>query len=97
LGLTLLTARGSLGATAVHRGAMRDQAGQGVIPEAEAIPAATWVDLNGELRLYKGLRLYGLVRNVGDTVILESYRPDGARPGAPRTLIAGLKLAPETK
>jgi len=97
LGLTLLTARGSLGATAVHRGAMRDQAGQGVIPEAEAIPAATWVDLNGELRLYKGLRLYGLARNVGDTVILESYRPDGARPGAPRTLIAGLKLAPETK
>ena len=84
--------RTELGAGATWRGEMRDVAGQGEIPDEERIPAALVVDLSGELVLTPRVRAYLLARNVADAAVVESLRPFGARPGAPRTVMLGIKV-----
>lgn len=85
-------ARGGLTLAAHHRSALRDEAGQGKVEGPAAVPAATLVDLSGELRLQDDLRVYLAATNLLDAVVLESWRPFGARPAQPRQVMVGVKV-----
>jgi Fe(3+) dicitrate transport protein len=71
---------------------MRDVAGSGEPGVSERVPAATVADVNAEWGV-RGAKVYALMRNAMDTVTVESLRPFGARPGPPRTVIVGVKVA----
>ena len=70
----------------------RPRAGSGAIPVTEQVDGRTLFDLSGEYRLGAGMRLFGSVQNLTDEVYNVAFRPSGARPGAPRTFIAGVKM-----
>ncbi|MES2644282.1 MAG: TonB-dependent receptor [Myxococcota bacterium] len=89
--------RASLGVTSTLRGAMRDVAGQGDIPREELLPTAVVFDIAADVRVTDQVTAYLVARNVTDAVTLESLRPFGARPGAPRTILVGVKVAPRRK
>ncbi len=92
---TLTVQRRSLeaSATATHRGAMLDIAGDATEAPLQ-VPAATIVDLQAAWRPTASVEVYALLRNATDTVTIESLRPFGARPGAPRTALVGVKVRP---
>lgn len=70
----------------------RASAGTGAIPPSELIDSRTLVDLSGEYDLTDRLRLFASAENLGDETYNVALRPAGARPGAPRTVLAGFKL-----
>ena len=70
----------------------RAVAGSGGIAAGELIENRTLVDLSGEYDLTEGLSLFASIENLGDQVYNVALRPAGARPGAPRTVLAGVKL-----
>ena len=90
--LRLDHARGGLTLAASHRAAMRDEAGQGKIEELAKVPAATLVDLSGDLALTPELRAYIAATNLLNQVVVESLRPFGARPAQPLQVMVGVKL-----
>lgn len=73
-------------------GEARAIAGSGPIPAAERIDSRTLVDLSGEYDVSEALSLFASVENLGDEVYNVALRPAGARPGAPRTVLAGVKM-----
>jgi Fe(3+) dicitrate transport protein len=91
--LTVLGSRWSVGLGANARGAMRDVAGQGEIPEQTEIPAALLFDAAAEADLGRGVRLYATGTNLANATVLESWRPFGARPAAPFQAMIGVKGA----
>lgn len=80
-----------LTATANHVSATRGFAGSGAIPAAERIDARTVVDLAGEVDLMPGISAYATVQNLFDDRYNVAFSPAGARPGAPRLALAGLR------
>jgi Fe(3+) dicitrate transport protein len=71
---------------------MREVAGQGAaLPGTLTDPQAV-LDVHLGFRLFDWAQLYLDVRNLGDNRVIVARRPFGARPNAPRTIIAGLKL-----
>ena len=70
----------------------RSVAGSGPIPADERIDSRTLLDLRGEFDVGKALTLFAGVQNLTDEVYNVAFRPAGARPGAPRTILAGVKL-----
>jgi Fe(3+) dicitrate transport protein len=70
----------------------REIAGQGVVDPGEQTDGAVLLGLSGRLRIID--HLWGSLRvtNLFDTGALSSRRPYGARPVAPRTILAGLEL-----
>ncbi len=79
-------------ATANHVGETRSVAGSGAIAAAERIDARTLVDLSGEFALNDSASLFARVQNVTDEVYNVAFSPAGARPGAPRLAMAGVRL-----
>ena len=71
----------------------RSVAGSGAIPAEERIDSRTLLDLRGEFDVGEALTLFAGVQNLTDEVYNVAFRPAGARPGAPRTVLAGVKLA----
>jgi Fe(3+) dicitrate transport protein len=71
---------------------MREQAGQGEVPEGERTDAVLTFDVNAHWSFSRWGQLYFVARNVFDQQSIASRRPYGARPNAPRTLILGFKL-----
>ncbi len=69
---------------------MREVAGQGM--EGPLTDPLLTVDLHLGFRVFDWLRLYADARNVGDSRVIVARRPFGARPNAPRTFIAGIKV-----
>ena len=69
----------------------RSVAGTGPIPEDELIEARTILDLTGELDVTSNVSLFASVQNITDEVYIVSFSPAGARPGLPRTFLAGIK------
>ncbi len=90
VGLELEQAGGYVAATYV--GQMREQSGSGPLDLALATDAQLTVDAGLHYRLLPGLRLYGQVRNVFDSLYISSRRPYGARPNAPRWIQVGAQL-----
>jgi Fe(3+) dicitrate transport protein len=91
LGAGVGTSFWELGASALWRSAMRDQAGQGDIPDLERIDDLLTVSVNGHLKLGRWGEIYGTCDNVLDEQKIVSRRPYGARPNAPRLFTLGYK------
>jgi Fe(3+) dicitrate transport protein len=70
----------------------RAEAGQGDVPAGERIDDRVLVDLAGEFDVTKNAALFATAANVTDEVYNVSFSPAGARPGAPRMIMGGLKL-----
>ena len=71
---------------------MRTVAGRGSIPSGSGTDAHVVLDLTGEYEVHKNVRLFTTAYNITDEEYVAARRPAGARPGAPRTVLAGLKL-----
>ena len=80
------------GVSGRFNGAMRDSAGQGVSGDAfEIVPSYTTLDLSGGYDFGKWGNAYVTVNNLLNTTYTVSFRPFGARPGAPLRAIIGYK------
>lgn len=73
-------------------GEARSVAGIGAIPAGRLIDSRTLLDLSGEVELTPGAALFLQVQNVTDEVYNVAFTPAGARPGAPRMVMGGLRL-----
>lgn len=69
----------------------RSVAGRGPIPESEKIDARVLVDISGELDLFGPLSIFANVTNLLDKTYNVAFSPAGARPGAPRMALAGIR------
>ncbi len=76
-----------------HVEEMRTRAGSGPIPVASGTDAFTVWDASGEVRLRTGGTFFVGVRNLTDATYVVARRPAGARPGLPRTLLAGIRVS----
>jgi Fe(3+) dicitrate transport protein len=81
------------GALAVQASsAMRTVAGTGAIPATEGTDGYVVVGVQGEYRLAPWSTLTVAVQNLTDERYVVARRPAGARPGLPRTIVAGVRL-----
>ena len=71
----------------------RSVAGSGPIPPEQRIDSRTLVDLRGEFDLGDRTSLFASVQNLTNEAYNVAFRPSGARPGAPRTVLAGIRIA----
>lgn len=84
--------RWGVAVSATHVSRMREVAGQGSLDSVRTTDAYTIFDVSGNVKPVKWAQLYVNVRNLTDQAYLVSHRPFGARPGAPRSIMAGLKV-----
>ncbi len=70
----------------------RAAAGQGAIPDGELVDDRVLVDLASEFDLTENAALFATATNLTDEVYNVGFAPAGARPGAPRIVMGGLKL-----
>jgi Fe(3+) dicitrate transport protein len=70
----------------------RAVAGTGSIPEGQRVDSRTLFDITGEYDVTRNASLFASVQNLTDEVYNAGFRPAGARPGMPRTFMAGVKL-----
>jgi Fe(3+) dicitrate transport protein len=70
----------------------RAEAGQGAIPASALVDDRVLVDLAGEFDLTENAALFATATNLTDEVYNAGFAPAGARPGAPRIVMGGLKL-----
>jgi Fe(3+) dicitrate transport protein len=80
----------NLSATYVDR--MREIAGQGEPESGQVTDAYFLLDASASYRLFDRVKLYVHGRNLLDETYLVSRRPYGARPGAPRWILAGIRV-----
>lgn len=73
--------------------AMRTRAGQGTIPGEEGTDGFVVFNLSGEYELPGYGTVYGAIQNLTDERYVVARRPAGARPGLPRTFVAGFRLS----
>jgi Fe(3+) dicitrate transport protein len=85
--------RGGVHLTATYVGSMREEAGQGEVPEGDKTGAQLTFDLNASWSFAKSAELYLSARNLLNEQVVVSRRPYGARPNAPRTVLLGLKYS----
>ena len=80
-------------ATVNHVSEVRAMAGSGAIPAGQRVKARTLLDLAAEVELTPSTALFATVQNATDDVYNVGFAPAGARPGAPRLIMAGLRFA----
>ncbi|GGB61991.1 TonB-dependent receptor family protein [Blastomonas aquatica] len=85
------TGRARFNATMNWVSRARATAGQGAIAANDRIDARTVVDVSAEFDLLENLSLFGSVQNVFDETYNAGFSPSGARPGAPRLWLVGLR------
>ena len=90
VGMTLLHDRGTLSVLATGRSSMRDVASSEADGDAE-VPATYTIDTSASIHLNQKLDLQISVTNLTNHATIESWRPAGARSGAPRQVTGGLK------
>jgi Fe(3+) dicitrate transport protein len=81
-----------LGLGAMYYGELREQAGQGAVPEVQRVPARVLLDVTASVAVGGG-RLYLTATNLTNQPALVSRRPFGARPQAPLLVQLGFKYA----
>ncbi|MDP1615935.1 TonB-dependent receptor domain-containing protein [Phenylobacterium sp.] len=69
----------------------RETAGSGPILASEKIDERLVIDLAAEYALTPNFALFGTVQNLADETYNVSFSPAGARPGAPRLVMAGVR------
>ncbi len=72
--------------------AAREVAGSGPIAVGDRIDARTVVDLSAGYAIVEGVELFANVNNLFNRRYIVAFNPDGARPGAPRMAMAGVRL-----
>lgn len=72
-------------------GKTRATAGQGPIVASDRIDDRVLVDLSTEIDLHRNLSLFGTVQNLFDVTYNAGFSPTGARPGAPRLAMGGIR------
>ncbi|MDP1961994.1 MAG: TonB-dependent receptor, partial [Reyranella sp.] len=72
--------------------ATRSVAGTGAIPASQRIDARTLVDVSAQFDLTPGVGLFLQGQNLTDEVYNVAFSPAGARPGAPRMVMGGLRV-----
>jgi Fe(3+) dicitrate transport protein len=70
----------------------RSVAGSGSIPAGERIDSRTILDLSAEFDVTARASLFASVTNLTDEEYNVAFRPAGARPGAPRSWLAGVRF-----
>lgn len=91
LGAEYAAVKLNLGIT--HTGEQDEQAGTGGPLAGLSVPAYTVIDVAGHYRFAEQQAVYAKLDNLADKAYLLSRRPYGARPGKPRSLVVGYKLA----
>ena len=79
--------------SALYQSEMRNVPGKGDIPEQDKIDAFTVFDLAANYQLTQELQVYSTVDNVLNEEYVVSAKPYGFRPGKPRSVNVGAKLA----
>ncbi|MGH9387736.1 MAG: TonB-dependent receptor family protein, partial [Vicinamibacterales bacterium] len=74
-------------------GRMRTLAGQGTYVAIDSTDVYFVVNVSGEYALTEGARLFASVQNLADNMYIVGRHPTGVRPGLPRLVQAGLKIA----
>lgn len=74
-------------------GRMRTVAGQGGYVPAQSTDSYAVLNLSGEYRLTDGAHLFASVQNLADSVHIVARHPAGVRPGIPRLVQAGVRIA----
>ena len=69
----------------------RSAAGRGPVPADEKIDARVLVDISGELDLFGPVSIFANVTNLFDKTYNVAFSPAGARPGAPRMALGGIR------
>ena len=72
---------------------MRTLAGQAAYVAAESTDSYFVMNVSGEHKLREGATLFASVQNLADNVYIVGRHPAGVRPGLPRLIQAGLKIA----
>jgi Fe(3+) dicitrate transport protein len=85
--------RWSASVSAAHNSAMRTVAGQGPIPDGQGTDSFLTLSLSGDYRVTQWSSIFVAVQNLTDERYVVARRPAGARPGLPRTILAGVKLS----
>jgi Fe(3+) dicitrate transport protein len=70
----------------------RARAGQGAIPVSARVDERVLLDFAGEFKFTEHLALFASATNLTDEVYNVGFAPAGARPGAPRMIIGGLRM-----
>lgn len=83
--------RGRIDATMNVVEETRATAGRGSIAADDRIDGRALFDLAAEFDVVPGLSLYGTVQNLFDRTYQVGFSPSGARPGAPRMALAGVR------
>ncbi len=78
--------------SATYTGEMRTVAGAGDPIPTEATDRVLVLSLAGELNIASRSSVFVAVQNLADERYVVARRPAGARPGLPRTLLAGVRL-----
>ena len=87
----LVTKAARLNATLNWVGKARATAGQGPILATDRIDDRVLVDLSAEIDLHRNVSLFGSVQNLFDVTYNAGFSPAGARPGAPRLALGGIR------
>lgn len=74
-------------------GGMRTLAGQGAYVASDSTDSYFVVNVSGDYALTSGASLFASVQNLTDNVSIVGRHPAGVRPGLPRLVQAGLKIA----
>lgn len=69
----------------------RATAGSGTIPASEKIDSRALVDLAAEWDVIDHFSLFASATNLFDKTYNVSFSPAGARPGAPRMVLGGIR------
>ena len=83
----------SLMFSALYQSDMRDVAGQGDIAQAQRIDAHTVLDLAANYQVNPMVGVYSTVDNLLGEEYMAAAQPMGYRPGKPRAIHAGVKVA----
>ncbi len=78
---------------ALYQGEMRDQAGQGSIPDADKIDSYIVLDLAANYQVKPELAVYGTVDNLMGEEYVVAAQPMGYRPGKPQSVQLGVKYS----
>lgn len=76
-----------------YTGAMRTRAGQGALVASESTDASLVLNASADYAVSPLATIYVSMQNVTDARYIVARRPAGARPGLPRTLLAGVTLS----
>jgi len=71
--------------------AARARAGQGAVAATDRIDDRVLVDISAEADVFGPVSVFGSVQNLFDKTYNVAFSPAGARPGAPRMVLAGVR------